>query len=154
MAARVAPDDGALSRPLSSPGTAQAARRGGPLRLTILLLIFIAVPVILYGWFRTADADKRAIVLGTAQQQATLIATSLRPLLDRDDSSAVERIDAAVRGLAVEGRTLRVIRARPATGHDAEFLVASQPTATAAEFAAIRGKLRDCLLYTSPSPRD
>ncbi len=142
MALRVAPDQRAMPR-APAPGKPHALRRGSRLRSRILLFALIAVPLILYGWFHAADAQHRARVLGTARDQAALIATSLTPLLGRDDPAAVERIDAAVRALAVEGRSLRVIRARPSGGNDADFLVASTPVATAAEFAALRGKLRD-----------
>ncbi|MGH6660528.1 MAG: hypothetical protein ACREB6_03240, partial [Rhodospirillales bacterium] len=50
-------------------------------KITVLLLIFLAVPVILYDQFRVANAEKNELLLANVRQQGRLIAEALRPLV-------------------------------------------------------------------------
>jgi two-component system sensor histidine kinase ChvG len=50
-------------------------------RLVLVLLVFLAVPLLIYEQFRSADAEKQALLLRSAQQQGQLVARALEPLL-------------------------------------------------------------------------
>ena len=48
-------------------------------KILLLLVVFIAVPVILYNEFRRADQDKQVLLSESLQEQGRLMAESLRP---------------------------------------------------------------------------
>ena len=69
-------------------------------KLVLLLLVFIAVPIILYAEFRQADADKRTLLLQSVRAQGRLIAESLRPLLKREGTSTLSALNEAIKPFA------------------------------------------------------
>ncbi|MFO0996210.1 MAG: HAMP domain-containing sensor histidine kinase [Alphaproteobacteria bacterium] len=54
-------------------------------KLIALVVIFFAVPVILYDQFQAADREKRALLLKLVQDQGRVLAESLRPRLETFD---------------------------------------------------------------------
>src|SRR5581483_3150958 len=64
-----------------------ALARQGTASLTIKLValvgIFLALPIVLYGQFETADRKTRELVTSSIQNRSWLIAQALRPALDR-----------------------------------------------------------------------
>ncbi|MBL8699189.1 MAG: hypothetical protein JNK67_12495 [Alphaproteobacteria bacterium] len=121
-------------------GSGSGRRRVWPLFIVVLAAC-VGAMALLYETLRRADDDLNLAILGAAQDEARLIASSLTPLLMRDDLRTVGAIDVATREMAGHGRTLRVIRgARPERG-DPAYLVAAHPSVTDGDFAAIRAKL-------------
>jgi two-component system sensor histidine kinase ChvG len=51
-------------------------------KLLILVAIFVALPIVLYGQFESADRKTRDIVTRSIQNRSWLIAQALRPMLD------------------------------------------------------------------------
>ncbi len=111
-------------------------------KLILLLLVFMTVPVILYSEFRQADSEKRRLLLESVRAQGSLIAESLRPLLEREDPSPLPDLNEAVKPLANDHSGVKVLF-RPASQHGLEdfFFVASEPPVPAATLAAERDRL-------------
>lgn len=57
------------------------------LKLVGLVGVFIALPVVLYGQFESADAQRRELVARGIEHRSWLIVQALTPLLDRPDSA-------------------------------------------------------------------
>src|SRR3546814_13122221 len=55
------------------------------LKLVLLIGVFIALPIVLYGQFESADTQRRELVSRGIQPRSWLIAQALTPLLDRPD---------------------------------------------------------------------
>ena len=66
-------------------------------KILLLLVVFIAVPVILYNEFRRADQDKQVLLSESLQEQGRLMAESLRPLLQREGGSPLLALPKEVR---------------------------------------------------------
>ena len=69
--------------------------------IVALVLVFLAVPVILYGEFREADDSRRHLLLQSLQTQGYLIAEALRPFLEEFEGSSADAINGALNRLAV-----------------------------------------------------
>ena len=80
MAARV---EGPASAPVPSSFYFGLPFRSLISKLMLLLVIFCAVPVILYIQFREADAEKRFLLMESVREQGRMVAESLRPLLEQ-----------------------------------------------------------------------
>lgn len=113
-------------------------------KLVLLLLVFIAVPIILYAEFRQADADKRTLLLQSVRAQGRLIAESLRPLLKREGTSTLPALNEAIKPFATPPAGIKVLY-RPAgeTGLESFFFVASEPPVSAATLTAERDRLME-----------
>jgi len=57
-------------------------------KLGLLVVAFVAVPVVLYVTFQQADRDRSDLLLRSVQAQSRLVATALDPLLRRADPTA------------------------------------------------------------------
>lgn len=70
------------SRPASS-----LRRLGASLTLKLIGLVgvFVALPVVLYGQFESADAQRRELVARGIQHRTWLIAQAISPMLDQPD---------------------------------------------------------------------
>jgi two-component system, OmpR family, sensor histidine kinase ChvG len=113
-------------------------------KFVLLLLVFIAVPIILYAEFRQADADKRTLLLQSVRAQGRLIAESLRPLLKREGTSTLPALNEAIKPFATPPAGIKVLY-RPAgeTGLESFFFVASEPPVPAATLTAERDRLME-----------
>ena len=78
-----------------STAVGQVEMASGPMRLfrsivsklVLLLLVFVAVPVILYSEFRQADLEKQVLLLKSVREQGRLLAENLRPILVPENPS-------------------------------------------------------------------
>ena len=113
-------------------------------KFVLLLLVFVAVPIILYAEFRQADADKRTLLLQSVRAQGHFIAESLRPLLQREGTSTLPALNEAIKPFATPPAGIKVLY-RPAgeTGLESFFFVASDPPVPAATLEAERDKLME-----------
>src|SRR5262249_46643168 len=74
-------------RPSTSPTPASGWRRlrrvaaSLTLKLVILVGVFVALPIILYGQFESADRQMRELVTRAIQDRSSLIADALTPTL-------------------------------------------------------------------------
>jgi two-component system sensor histidine kinase ChvG len=138
-----------LLRRFLSPGRSVAAS------LLILLIACSAVPLILYVQFRKADDDKKTIVLRAAQQQAGLIMNGLRPVIDQFNPQSIAMVSDAIKSMANDGLTIRLLLHAPQVDGDGVFLVAAAPDETQAAFEPVKQKLNELgLLQRAPQTCD
>lgn len=96
-------------------------------KLLALLVVFLAVPAILYGVFREADAAKNQLLIRTAQEEGRLIALALRSELTGDVAPNPDLSD-ALADFAADGRAVKVLF-RPAAVDGSDFFyIAANPT--------------------------
>lgn len=95
-------------------------------KLLVLLAIFVAVPVALYGPFRVADQERNTLLLQSVQQQGWLVGRSLRPFLERFQGTDASVLQETVADIGRQGVRVRLLL-RPTEQADANafFLVAS-----------------------------
>src|SRR5215831_10686685 len=78
-------------KPRSSPTPTTGWRRlrrlaaSLTLKLVILVGVFVALPIILYGQFESADRQMRELVTRAIQDRSSLIADAVKPLLQDVD---------------------------------------------------------------------
>ena len=116
--------------------------RSFAVRFVLLILIFIAVPVIVYSEFRDADAEKISLLEQNTRSEGELIATALRPILQAFNGSNADLLSAEVQRLAGEGTVIRVLlRPRALAGRDGLFLIAAAPPLPTSRLEAERVRL-------------
>lgn len=97
-------------------------------KLIVLVGIFIAVPIVLYGQFRIADGQMRDLVTRSIQQRSWLVAEALRPVLDRPEGVPVGSLNATLKTFGDDGTDLQLMLqplGRQGTG--SFYYVASAP---------------------------
>lgn len=111
-------------------------------KLLLLLIVFAAVPMIMYDRFQEADAEKRRLLIEALREQGRLMAESLRPLLERSDPSPLIDLPEAVDRLATGDTGIKVLF-QPANRTDplGFYLVASDPPVPPAMLAEERDRL-------------
>src|SRR4029077_11453331 len=95
------PSDTAGERPKPPPPPASRWRRGDhrraaslTLKLVALIGIFVALPVVLYGQFESADRQMRELVTRAIQDRSALIADALTPTLKNIDPKSQVALNA------------------------------------------------------------
>ncbi|WP_366554324.1 sensor histidine kinase [Aquibaculum sediminis] len=92
----------------------------------VILVIFVAVPVVLYGPFRLADKERNTLLLQSVQQQGWLIGHSLKPYLERFQGTDAAVLQETIADLGQQGVKVRLLlRPLEAAGSSSFFLVAS-----------------------------
>jgi two-component system sensor histidine kinase ChvG len=116
------------SPPASTPPTGRLARLRRSLfaRLAILVLIFVAVPTILYERFRAADAERQELILAAIREKGLVISRALEPILQRADSIPYFRLGEELAQFQAGTVSLKLLL-RPNTGSGGFFYVASAP---------------------------
>lgn len=118
--------------------------RGGSLtaRLIFLVVVFLAVPLVLYRLLEAADDDKRALLLKEVHERGRLVQEILRPYFEAEGLNALPEISTRLRQLSADDITLRLFF-KPAGGTDPKsfFYLASAPSLSAPELAAERAEL-------------
>ena len=121
-------------------------RLRGPISLLakagLLAVIFLFVPVILYGQFRAADQQKRDMMMASVRSQGELIATMLAPALAQDDQPNLPAIGLTVAGLANKLTTIKLLF-RPAGTQAGFFYVGSSAPLSNDTLDAERARLKD-----------
>jgi len=110
----------------------RAAWQSFAAKLVLLLAIFGAVPVVLYAQFESADAEKTALLRRSVQEEGRLIAEALKPLLERFQGRAAERLGEAlvqVGGVRINVKLL--FQPKGVVGSDRFFYIAASPVVPA-----------------------
>src|SRR5437879_3975405 len=112
------PDDAVadVARPRATPPL-----RSLKARLAILLLVFLAVPVLLYLAFRQADLERQTILLDTVRNEGRLIAAALAPTLAAADGSALAAAPRSLARFAESGMGVKLLFKPNSAGSDAGF---------------------------------
>ncbi|MFC3673984.1 sensor histidine kinase [Ferrovibrio xuzhouensis] len=94
--------------------------------------MFIALPIVLYGQFESADTQRRELVSRGIQQRSWLIAQALTPLLDRPDGLPHKAMNQMLARFN-DGRTFLKLMFRPAgtAAGGSFYYIASAPEVAA-----------------------
>ncbi len=112
-------------------------------KLAALVIVFLAVPVVLYTAFRQADQEKRALLSESIRQQGQIIADLLRPNLDTMGGNPGLQIGRWLAALSVHGLHVRVLlRPISAPGPLRFYYMAAVPPGSAASLEADSKQLR------------
>ncbi len=115
--------------PSSEPDTIRVMRRLGAsltLKLVALVGVFIALPIVLYGQFESADAQRRELVARGIQHRSWLIAQALTPLLDRREGPPHGALNSELQRYN-DGRSILKLMFSPVGSGGQFFYVASSP---------------------------
>lgn len=105
-------------------------------KIAILVVIFVACPLIIYAELRDADSEKNLLILQSVQNQGILIAKSLAPLIQRSGEASAPDLQKELQRLDTGGVRVKVLLQRPnAKGVDSYLYVASLPPLPAAYLA-------------------
>ncbi len=98
------------------------------LKLIALVGIFVALPIVLYGQFESADRQMRDLVTRAIQDRSSLIADALTPSLKNMDPSSQVALNADLAKYSSDGTILKLMF-QPGTEHDAGrfYFMASAP---------------------------
>ena len=111
-------------------------------KLGLLVVAFVAVPVVLYVTFQQADRDRSDLLLRSVQAQSRLVATALDPLLRRADPTAFTNAGDTLARLSDGSARIRLLfRPNGQAGAAGFFLVASAPQLSAGELDSQRHEL-------------
>ena len=138
-----------LSREASGASAAKRCRsrpslRSLKARLGILLLVFLAVPLLLYLAFRQADLERQAILLDTVRNQGRLIAAALAPTLAASDGTAIAGAPRSLARFTDSGLGVKLLFKPNGAGSDAGFFfVAGVPEVPVDQLQAERRELAD-----------
>jgi two-component system sensor histidine kinase ChvG len=137
----ISPSDTAGARP--KPETRswrQAIRRlvaSLTLKTVALVAIFVALPVVLYGQFESADRQMRDLVTRAIQDRSALISEALAPKLTNGDKNARASLNDDLAKYASDGTILKLMFQPGEERHAGRFyFVASAPKIRADEVAA------------------
>lgn len=107
------------------------------LKMIALVSIFVALPILLYGQFESADRKERDLVISALQRQSWLIAQALAPLLDSPAQRLQTSLGDELRKYTDDGSTLRLMFHPADAGVDKQFYyVASAPRVGAEQLSA------------------
>lgn len=116
--------------------------RSFSVRLALLVVIFIAVPIIVYSEFRDADAEKVDLLQQNTKAEGQLIATALTPMLRAFNGGNADQIAKEVLRIARRDTVVRVMLRPKALGENAGlFIVAAAPPLPASKLDAERERL-------------
>ena len=98
------------------------------LKLVALVGLFVALPIVLYGQFESADSQMQALVTRAIQDRSALIAEALTPVLRDTDPAAPMNMNRALEKYASSGTVLKLMY-QPSAARTASrfYLVGSAP---------------------------
>jgi two-component system sensor histidine kinase ChvG len=94
------------------PDRYEAARRLGAsltLKLVALVGIFVALPVVLYGQFESADRQMRELVTRAIQDRSSLISNALAPVLRKIEVGATASLNDELSKYTSDGTVLKLM---------------------------------------------
>ena len=116
----------------SAVGRLEQVWRSFAAKIFALVVIFFAVPLILYDQFRAADAEKNRLLLESVEVQGRLAAETLRPLVGSVDGQAMHTIAQTVQHLGDAGSNIKLLfRPQNAPSNQSFYYVASSPAVSA-----------------------
>jgi two-component system, OmpR family, sensor histidine kinase ChvG len=118
-------------------------RRSLVVRLAVLVIIFAAVPAVLYEQFQAADEERQILILTAIREKGQVISKTLEPLLQRADSVPYFRLGEELSQFQTGTVNLKLLF-RPTGAPEAGFFyVASAPPVTSDTLEAERRHLVD-----------
>jgi len=105
--------------------------RSFAVKLIVLLVIFVSVPLILYGQFEAADDAKVRLLQQAVAQEGRLIARAIQPQLETFDPRTPDRLTQAVARIAGEQTNVKLLLRPTGRGANEFFYIASNPAVSA-----------------------
>jgi two-component system, OmpR family, sensor histidine kinase ChvG len=133
-----APAIAASLPPLPKPGRWRFFRSLAA-KVTVLALIFLAVPLIVYQRFSEADEAQKALLLRSVREQGRVMAQALMPLLADTEHPDLPQLSRVLARLADDLTNVKLLFS-PAT-QPGFYYVASWPAVSGAELEAERDSL-------------
>lgn len=119
-------------------------------KLALVVILFAAVPAVIYQQFRVADEERTALLLDGVANQGRAIAEALRPVLETGDPTAVTQVGERMAALAGSQVELRLLFRPQEAAIDSFLLVAAVPPVAPAALETERAFLiRSKLLETA-----
>lgn len=109
--------------------------------LILLLVVFVAVPGVLYRQFEASDTERQTVLLDAVRDRGLIVARSVRPLLEAARGIPAQ-LDQELERFESDNVSLRLLY-RPNTGDSGFFYVASAPRVDAESLSAERQRLID-----------
>jgi len=108
--------------------TAWRLRASLTVKLVLLVGIFVALPIVLYGQFESADRKMQDLVARSIQHRSWLIAQAISPILDQSEGPPSRSLNEILRKYSFDGTILKLMF-RPAAlkGGTNFYYVASAP---------------------------
>jgi two-component system sensor histidine kinase ChvG len=99
------------------------------IKLMALIVVFVALPIALYGQFESADVQRRELVSRGIQQRSWLIAQALAPILNQANTPPHKSLNAELQRFSNDDRTLLKLMFRPVNspGGGSFYYIASAP---------------------------
>ena len=98
------------------------------LKLVALIGLFLALPIVLYGQFESADSQMQSLVTRALQDRSALIAEALTPVLRDTDPAAPMNLNRELEKYSSSGTVLKLMYQPPAARTASRFyLVGSAP---------------------------
>ena len=118
-------------------------------KLALIVLLFAAVPAVVYQQFLVAEEERTTLLLDGVANQGRAIAEALRPVLEAGDPTEVTRVGDRMAALAGSQVDLRLLFRPREAAIDSFLLVAAVPPVPSTDMEAERGFLiRSRLLET------
>jgi two-component system, OmpR family, sensor histidine kinase ChvG len=134
-----------LPRPAAPGGGGISARSWRSLvaKATMLALIFVVVPLILYGQFKAADDEKQLLLLRSVGDQGRVMAQALTPLVAASERPNIAGLQQELARFADDVTNVKLLY-KPAAEPDIGgfFYIASWPVVPASQLDAEGEKLR------------
>lgn len=113
-------------------------------RLAVLLVVFLALPVMLYGVFLDAEEEKRTILIETVRDKGLIIGEALTPLLTRADGVPFVQLGSELARFGSDLVRIKLLYRPSGTGGQGGFFyVAAAPVVPVANLEAERKLLLD-----------
>ncbi|HEU0070601.1 MAG TPA: ATP-binding protein [Alphaproteobacteria bacterium] len=100
-------------------------------KLALILVVFVACPLIIYSQFRDADEEKNALLLRSVREQGRLVAQALTPLLTSADAAALPKLRQGVEKVVDGPLKVRLLLRPQSAEPDNFFYMASVPPVAA-----------------------
>lgn len=107
-----------------------------------LAAMVVIVPVILYGKFAEADAERQDFLLRSLQMEGRLAAEALEPILNKTDGKSLLDAAKTVQRFANDQVRIKLLL-RPSGRNDTFFLVAASPAIATTDLDQERHRLGD-----------
>ncbi len=109
-------------------------------KATLLAMIFLAVPLIVYDQFRRADAAQQALLLRSVREQGRVMQKALLPLLSATEGASLPAIGREIGRLSDSMTNVKLLFAP--TGQQSVYYVASWPTVPAEQLHVEQERLQ------------
>lgn len=110
-------------------------------RMVFLVVVFLAVPIVLYRVFERADEDKRQLLIDSVYERGRLTMEVLRNKLEAGGLEALPSVSDQLQVLGTEDTVLRLLYKPNNTEGDSFFYVAAAPSRSAEELTAERQEM-------------